>query len=742
MLYGEKATISFEEGSLEVLGNVRYVGGQVTLYGTNLFYNFKKDQLVVKNARVTSDNYIVWGEEISRPQKDILEAKNAEYTTCRDCPESWSIFGRNINITVGEYVKIRDAYIKVKGVTVLYVPYIVLPIKKKRESGLLFPSFFFPSGEGLYYRQPWFWAINRSMDMTFTPSFYGLRGHGGEVELRKIWGHGKWIESNSLFIRDKIYDGDHSRKIGDETYRDRLFSQVEYHYALGENFNHHFYYSNGSDLDLIKDFDFFTESKTFGPEWGGNSFLDYRSQFFEISLEGDFRRNLLVDSPKDFDDHFVQILPKLSLSTIPVNLWHSPYPFFKTVNIGLDIDGTVFKQNKFQESGLIRNALRLNNSPFLDLTLFQWGPLDFSTHIKWDVQKYYFPHEKTEKKFSKKGLIFESKMSLELEKIFGLAYEEKLSLTKLDLEKYKNFQERRGDEKNKNKQGEEDLIGVLPDQDDYYKKKNITSRKESYKHSQSFILKHYYLSDQKFEGSQKFLGQIENSSGTFDHIDFLRAKKYVNTQLNPTTSLPLENTLEIQWNHSVLRKSVKNYTPYQDGKSLRDNFNYNESAFLNISQGVDLTVKDEKIVNRLTRLYINGGSTFDKIGTTLSFSEYFFFNDSFKGHKFKVDIGQKIRYGEIALGWEQNTVNGLDPVKNLNFSFKLSPSDIWQFSGDFKWNLLNKINELTFYQISYRPLNNCWGLNWGYKEDLTQKKFIFNFMVNFNDSNFTSLSYF
>ena len=163
-------------------------------------------------------------------------------------------------------------------------------------------------------------------------------------------------------------------------------------------------------------------------------------------------------------------------------------------------------------------------------------------------------------------------------------------------------------------------------------------------------------------------------------------------------------------------------------------------AYLNISQGIDLTVKDEKLVNRLTRLFVNGGTTFDKTKTTLSFSEYYIFSDAFKGHKFQINLGQKLYYGHDAFGWEQNTVNGLDPVKNVNFSFNFSPSSIWNFSGTFKWNLLEKVNELALYQLSYNPANNCWRLNWGYQEDLTQKKFLFNFMVNFNDNNFTSLS--
>ena len=43
-------------------------------------------------------------------------------------------------------------------------------------------------------------------------------------------------------------------------------------FFLGENLNHHFHYTNGTDLDLLKDFDFFTEKKTFAPEWGGAIF--------------------------------------------------------------------------------------------------------------------------------------------------------------------------------------------------------------------------------------------------------------------------------------------------------------------------------------------------------------------------------------------------------------------------------------------------------------------------------------
>ena len=68
------------------------------------------------------------------------------------------------------------------------------------------------------------------------------------------------------------------------------------------------------------------------------------------------------------------------------------------------------------------------------------------------------------------------------------------------------------------------------------------------------------------------------------------------------------------------------------------------------------------------------------MGTTLSFSEYYFFSEEFKGHKFNLDIEQRILSGQVSFGWEQNTVNGLDPARNLKLSFNISPVDVWTFS--------------------------------------------------------------
>ena len=68
---GEKAEVAFETGEVKVIGNVRYIGPEVTLYGTELKFNFKNGELTIQNARVQSENYIVLGKEIKKVDKKI-----------------------------------------------------------------------------------------------------------------------------------------------------------------------------------------------------------------------------------------------------------------------------------------------------------------------------------------------------------------------------------------------------------------------------------------------------------------------------------------------------------------------------------------------------------------------------------------------------------------------------------------------------------------------------------------------
>ncbi len=725
-IYGEKARINFTTGEAEILGNVRYIAPEMTLYGTKLEYNFLSRQIDLDNARVLSDNFVITGKKIQQTNPEYIYAEEAEYTTCRDCPESWSVFGKQITIQIGQYVNIKHAYVKINGVVAMYFPYIVFPIKKKRETGLLFPIIGFSSKDGFRYQQPFFWAIDDYKDATLVPSNFGNRGLGGEVQYRQNFNEKTWLELNTLSLNDKVYVPYRisSSKSGDQYYRE--FSDLEFHSIYKHNFNNHFYFSHTSDLDTQRDFDFFTSNKIRGTEVGGGGFLEGRTDYFSLTTEGYFNKNMFIKDPREFDDKYVQMLPKLTLASTPYNIFHSNYPFAKNLSVGWNSDYTIFKQNKMDTTGLIRNAHRLNLTPYLNWQLGNVGPVFFSHQLKLDYQNYKFPTEE-DKYFSKRGLIFETEAKIELERIFGLAYNEE-----------KDSEEIAHEAPAKDKDKPQTTIGNLPLIKNNKNEAVQYVTNSSYRHSQEFKLKHYYLSSQTYSGNSNFRNQIETDDGQFDYVDAIRSREHVNNQVTAQDSLPLSNTVEFQWNNHLIRKRSKVFDPYIDGRYLKDNFDYSNIAFFEVSQGLDLTVHSDRFVDRLTRLYINTGLTLDK--TTFSLEEFYFHRTS--EHKLSSSATYNMDRASIAGSFTFNSFNSSNtPIAKLaGYNLTLRASDLVTLKTTADYDLEAKAFNQSTYSIMYAPLNNCWKLEFTYAKDQIERKFGLLIYINYNENNFASLN--
>src|SRR5690606_32802035 len=113
--------------------------------------------------------------------------------------------------------------------------------------------------------------------------------------------------------------------------------------------------------------------------------------------------------------------------------------------------------------------------------------------VSYDVQKYWFPYE-AEKTFSKSGIFTESEVGVELERVFGMAYEEEVPVDRVDFSKISS------DEKPQTNQS--NLIGELPNYNQDLSQENFVVRKNAYRHAQEIKLKHYYFTDQKTKGNQ------------------------------------------------------------------------------------------------------------------------------------------------------------------------------------------------------------------------------------------------
>ena len=351
------------------------------------------------------------------------------------------------------------------------------------------------------------------------------------------------------------------------------------------------------------------------------------------------------------------------------------------------------------------------------------GPVFFSHQLKLDYQNYHFPDE-LDQKFSKQGLIFESEAKLELERVFGLSYLEEKPLDQVT--------------ENSSVQNASTTIGSLPLL--RTSKNDIAPlvSNNSYRHSQVYKIKHYYLSDQKFTGNSKFKNQIETDDGQFDYVDAIRSKEHLSNQVTAQDSLPLSNTVEFQWNNRLIKKSSKVFDPYIDGRYLKDNFDYADIAVFELSQGLDLNIHSDQLVDRLTRLYLNTGVTLDK--TSLSVQEFYFHKTS--EHKLSSSASYNFDRATFGGRFTYNSFNSSNtPVaKLIGYDLSLRASDLFTFKNTLDYNLEAKNITNSTYSFIYSPLNNCWKIELNYARDLIDKKFGLLVYINYNENNFTSLN--
>lgn len=737
-LYGESASVDKETGEVRIWGNVRYIAKDLTLYGSELRYNLLTGEFDFQNARIISTGYSIVGKHVTRSTDGTYLATDAEFTTCRDCPESWVLMGGKIKLTATRYVHIQHAFIKSNGAILMYVPYISIPLKRERETGLLFPLFHYQPNMGMIFQQPWFWAISPSSDLTLTPSLWGRRGPGGEIEYRQVLGEAKWFQLNSMGVNDRVYlPNRNNAKTSGGNYN-RFFGTYEHHYQLKNNFTHHLHYSATRDLDIVRDFHDYTKTKAVGSELGLSTFFEFRQSYVDASVQTYLARNMLINDAMEFDESYVQILPKFSLEMVPISLLHTSIFGLQNLALGAYSTHTVFKQNHFEEEmGKRRNALRTTVNPYLDWNLGQLGPFNLKSLIEWDYQHYQF-RKLDQENFSKRGTVFTTEFNFEVQKILGMAYEEKIPVRQLTQKSLKEVERNANLEKEQNPdfelKGKDEILGDLPDFETQYTEDYITNHRNSYRHSQVFRFLHYYTSDQSFAGNRDFRKQISIQRDLFDYEDAVRFDENSLGSNLSRTLISTKNSVEFQWNNSLIRKSPHNFDVFKDERILLDNFEYAKVAYFEMSQALRLNTQNHRLKDDVERLHLSSGFSLGK--WTFSADEYYFYQNS--KHQLFASVGRNFKSSKISMNYEYNGFSS-PRRRYLTLEGKARPVDPLEFQVLYRQDMERKKRLNTRYTVIYRPPNNCWALELSFMETALQRRFGFNFFFNFGDNKFNGV---
>ncbi|HVS03506.1 MAG TPA: LPS assembly protein LptD [Thermoanaerobaculia bacterium] len=199
-------TISAEEVALDLatqdvtaVGNVVVDQGPNRLTGSTARFNLDTKTGVVRDASAAVAQGIYFsGDEIAKIGDTTYTIDEGIFTSCEGEVPPWSFHVDRATVELEDYAFIHHAAIRVKGVPVLYVPYLVWPTKTERSSGLLVPNVGNSEDRGSYLGLAYYQVLGRSWDTTlladlWTNDYYGvgseLRYHPSEGTLGGFKGY-------------------------------------------------------------------------------------------------------------------------------------------------------------------------------------------------------------------------------------------------------------------------------------------------------------------------------------------------------------------------------------------------------------------------------------------------------------------------------------------------------------------------------------------------------------------------
>lgn len=127
------------------------------------------------------------GATIEKVGPDKYRLTRGGFTTCVQPTPRWEVVSGTATINLHDYVVLRNAVIQVKHVPVFYLPVLYYPLQDDdRATGFLLPTYGASTYRGQSISNAFFWAVNRSQDVTVFHDWFFAGGQGVGGEYRYV----------------------------------------------------------------------------------------------------------------------------------------------------------------------------------------------------------------------------------------------------------------------------------------------------------------------------------------------------------------------------------------------------------------------------------------------------------------------------------------------------------------------------------------------------------------------------
>ncbi len=210
-LTADRVLFSDRTGMGIATGNVVMTEGADTLTSDLVQFSTENLQGVVFEGRLESSSslFVMEGKELRKTGDKTYEFEDGRFTTCK-CPEPdqkepWHLTAEKATLELEGYARARNATFEVLGVPVLWLPYVIYPLRTDRQTGFLFPEIGLSARNGFEFGLPFFWAARQDVNVTVTAAYLGKRGFKPNAEVEYLFGkrgagnlYGTWISDQEI----------------------------------------------------------------------------------------------------------------------------------------------------------------------------------------------------------------------------------------------------------------------------------------------------------------------------------------------------------------------------------------------------------------------------------------------------------------------------------------------------------------------------------------------------------------
>ncbi len=191
--------------TIEAEGNVLVVWEGNRLAGRRLTYDLESETGTVEDAQGQVRNeFMFHAERAEKIGANTVRLHEARVTTCTQPVPYWSFAVSSATITIDQYARMWNVRLKAGHMPIVYLPYLLWPVKEDRALGLLLPDFHSSDKLGYSMSQQLFVPLGRSADVTLLGTYYTRAGFGGGGELRFLPNQSGSGRLSGFYIDDQV----------------------------------------------------------------------------------------------------------------------------------------------------------------------------------------------------------------------------------------------------------------------------------------------------------------------------------------------------------------------------------------------------------------------------------------------------------------------------------------------------------------------------------------------------------